>query len=88
MSALFEQAKNIVGGDRRDDYGPLRESFERIAMVWSGILKAHVTTEQVALCMIGVKIVREANKHKDDNVVDLYGYTLCYERLTGQPYTP
>lgn len=79
---IFEEAERIVGGARRQDYGDVRESFERIAMAWSAVLASPVTAEQVALCMIGLKLVRESHAHKRDNIVDVCGYARCLERMT------
>ncbi|MHB8511466.1 MAG: DUF6378 domain-containing protein [Actinomycetota bacterium] len=49
---ILEEAARIVGGDRRQDYGGVRGSFDRIAKGWSSILGIDVTGEQVGLCMI------------------------------------
>lgn len=82
MKTIFEEAEVIVGGDRRQDYGDVRESFERIGKAWSAVLPCDVTAEQVALCMIGLKLVRESHAHKRDNVVDIAGYARCLEKMT------
>lgn len=78
MSILID-AENIIHGERKQEYGPARESFDSIGKVWSGILKIDVTGEQVALCMAGLKLVREANQHKLDNLVDGAGYLALIE---------
>ena len=72
-SILFE-AHNLVHGVRGEDYGHPYEDFSRTAKIWSAILGVDVTPEQVALCMIGVKISRECNKPKRDNRIDIVGY--------------
>lgn len=68
------RGQQLVHGERQQEYGPPEESFLSIAKVWSGILKIDVTKEQVALCMLGLKLVREANLHKQDNLDDIDGY--------------
>ena len=40
------------------------------------ILGQPVTPEQVGLCMVIVKLAREVNGHKRDNIVDAIGYLL------------
>jgi len=60
-SILFE-AHNLVHGVRGEDYGHPYHDFGRTAKIWSAILGVDVTPEQVALCMIGVKISRECNR--------------------------
>lgn len=72
--SILHEAEEIVNGPRRDAYGSAKESFDRIASVWSAVLKTPVTGHQVALCMIGLKLCREANKPGRDNLVDIAGY--------------
>jgi hypothetical protein len=72
--SILDEAKRIVHGDRGENYGHPFEDFSRTAQIWSAILNIEVTPEQVALCMIGVKISREVNRPKRDNIVDGAGY--------------
>ena len=71
---ILEEAKRIVHGDRGENYGHPFEDFSRTAKIWSAILGVEVEPEQVALCMVGVKISREVNRPKRDNIVDGAGY--------------
>lgn len=72
--SILDEAKRIVHGDRGENYGHPFEDFSRTAKIWSAILGVTVEPEQVALCMIGVKISRECNRPKRDNIVDGAGY--------------
>jgi len=72
--SILEEAKRIVHGERGENYGHPFEDFSRTAKIWSAILDIKVTPEQVALCMVGVKISREINRPKRDNIVDGAGY--------------
>jgi hypothetical protein len=80
---IATEAIRLVTGDRRDSYGHPSRNFQDIADLWSVILKTEVTAEQVALCMVQVKIAREINVSKRDNLVDAIGYLLAYETCTG-----
>lgn len=71
---VLAEADRIIHGDRRTSYGGPKESFTRIALVWGSILGHPVTATQVALCMAGLKLIREANKTQRDNLVDIAGY--------------
>jgi hypothetical protein len=75
-------AADIVAGDRNDEYGHPLDDFSRAALIWSAILGIDVTAEQVALCMVGVKIAREVHRPKRDTVVDgiVYFLTLSMVR--------
>lgn len=69
-------AADLVAGPRGDDYGHPLDDFSRAALIWQAILGQPVTAEQVALCMVGVKIAREVHTPKADNIVDGVGYFL------------
>ena len=78
---IFAEADSLVKGDRRQAYGSVAESFLNIAAIWSVVLKRTITAQEVAKCMIGMKLVREANKHGKDNLVDLCGYSKLLQEL-------
>lgn len=80
----LEEAQRLVYGDRGADYGHPLDDYTRTAALWSTILGVPVTAEQAVLCMIGVKISRECNKHKRDNLVDIPGYAECLQRIVDE----
>ena len=72
---ILEEAQRIVYGARQKDYGHPIDDFTKTGKMWSVILGVEkVLPEQVALCMIAVKISRQLNHPKRDNVVDGAGY--------------
>ena len=73
-NGVLMEANSLVHGDRNDDYGHPLDDFTRIAKMWSAILNVDVSAQQVGLCMCALKISRECNKPKRDNLVDLAGY--------------
>lgn len=81
---VIEEAVRITSTDRQDQYAPPEDNFARIALVFSGILGAklneNLTAADVARCMVGMKMVRDAHKPKRDNRDDGVGYILCLER--------
>lgn len=60
--------------ERGNDYDEPRANHSRIAAIWSAILGVEVSAHQAALCMVGVKLAREAYKHKADNCDDGEAY--------------
>jgi len=76
---VLEQADKVVNGARQRSYGHPMNNFKRTAKIWEGILDTEVTPQQVALCMMGIKIARECNEPKEDNAVDLAGYALTLD---------
>jgi hypothetical protein len=73
---IAAQAARLVSHDRNNEYGHPYDDFTRAALIWEAVIGVPVTAEQVALCMIGVKIAREVHKPKADTVVDGIGYFL------------
>lgn len=59
--------------------------FRRVALVWAGIMGVPVTPEQVVLCMVGLKLVREAGMHDPDNVTDAEGYLSLLPEIRSAP---
>jgi len=81
MAKCLDNAKELINGPRRAAYGPVEESFNRVALMWTAILQKEITPHQVALMMVAFKISREANSHKQDNLDDIAGYTALLEEL-------
>ena len=81
---IFEEAEQLINGKRREEYGPVLESFTHIANLWSQVLNIDITPQQVAQCMIAFKLHRECNKHKRDNLVDICGYTRLLGMLENE----
>lgn len=81
-TSILEEAERITrNGQRRQDYGSPLVSHERIAKLWTDILDFPVTAEQVALCMIGLKIARYKNGGTRDSLVDIAGYANCLDMM-------
>ena len=79
--SILLEADRLINGERRQDYGDVRKSFDDVATGWSLIIGAPVTATQVALCMTWLKTMREVNAHKRDNLVDLAGYVGLASQL-------
>lgn len=75
------EAVQLVSADRQAQYGHPLDNFQRTADLWSVILNTPVTPEQVALCMVQVKVARELQNPKRDNIVDAIGYLLTYDAV-------
>ena len=78
---ILEEANRLVTGEKAKDYGSVQVACDRIAQMWSVILDKTVHPNQVALCMIALKIVREMNGHKRDSLVDIAGYAWVAQQL-------
>lgn len=85
---MLQQAEATINGPRQADYGDKLANFSQIAMLWQGALArklapdAAITPEDVALCMMQVKIARLSNKPDHfDSIMDVAGYAGCYSVL-------
>jgi len=78
------EAQEIVLGARRYTYGHPLDNFLRIAELWTAtfghklIDGQKIDVRDVTMAMIQVKIAREYNSPKRDNVVDVLGYGYAY----------
>jgi len=86
---IADEAKRIVGGARRANYGTPENNFERIARFWEAYFKntwrdISVTAGDVSPLMRLMKEARlcEAPTHLDSHV-DLVGYTLTGAEVNG-----
>lgn len=76
-------AIDLIYGDRHSSYGDAISDFTATAEIWTAILRrkkvladgAELDAHCVAIMMIGLKLSREAHMHKDDNCIDIAGYT-------------
>lgn len=87
VQPITHEAHQLVNGARRSSYGPADVEFAKVAAGWSQILNAPVTSQQVALCMIWLKTVRESNSHSRDNLVDICGYAELLDTIASHPST-
>ena len=67
--------------DREEQYGDPTKNFSDIAVGWTVILGVQVEPWQVALCMDWSKTCREIHGHKEDNLLDKFGYVEIVNRL-------
>ena len=88
---ILEQANKIVSGDRNEQYGSFKEAFGRYTDITNlmldgkeiDILKSTGKLTDTIICKVmqAIKLGRQAYKHKEDNLVDLAGYTHILNEL-------
>lgn len=87
---ILHQVDGIIS-ERGLQYGDPSESFTQIAEIWTTLLRAQlapgqrVSASDVGLLMAALKIVRQSNTHKRDNLVDAIGYLTIVSRLEERP---
>lgn len=87
VPSYLAEADRIINGRGRGDYGGALESFSRIGRLWSEVLGQPVSAEEVALCLIQLKVARAINDSsqqrpiKRDSAVDIAGYAGLLEYI-------
>lgn len=74
--------------DRRQKREAPSTHFARVAKSWEAILGHEVSAEKVVLCMVALKLVREAGSldlgtSEPDNMIDAIGYASLYPEVFG-----
>lgn len=77
------EANALVNGERQAAYGPPAIAYERIARIWGGLLGVKITAQQAALMMVALKIQRQMERPKRDNLVDAHGYLVVAAHCEG-----
>ena len=74
---VLEQANEIANKrseEKERQYGPMLETHKRTAQLCSLLCRKEITTKDVYMMKIAMKLAREAYSHKTDNLVDLCAY--------------
>ena len=85
LHSILAEASKIAGAgaERSRDYGHPHTNHQKIAIFWNEIIAENLRTNtpisprQVALMMIALKLAREVQTPKRDNIVDIAGYAEC-----------
>lgn len=74
----LQEALKIVTKDRQNAYGTPEDNFSCIAGLWSSYLGVPISSQQVAVLMILLKVARsKSSPAYSDNYVDICGYAAC-----------
>lgn len=75
---ILNKAAAAISGERDEHYGSPEDNFGRIAQMWSAYLGEPVTSTDVAMMMVLLKVARVSNDYMhEDNYVDIAGYAAC-----------
>jgi len=90
---VLDTAKDLISGDRAEDYGDADVSFGRIADGWNVIIgqalidQGYITSQHVALMMTWLKMSRILGSlNHSDSYVDAAGYLALASEI-GRPVT-
>lgn len=85
------EAYGLIHGDRKVDYGNVEASYQDVADSWTALLRTagvlprdqKLTPALTLLMMTALKLQRQANRPKRDNVVDGHGYLALHGQIVG-----
>lgn len=84
LTAAAQDPTGALLQQRAAHWGDPVTTHIRIAQVWSGILGVEVSAQQVADCMVGLKLVRDSlNPDDPDSLKDAAGYTRIAQMIQG-----
>lgn len=90
MSPAVREAWKLTHGDRRAAYGTPADVFAGYAKIWSVLLRnklregVELDAADATLIMTALKLARQAENHKADNVVDALGYLILHDEVLEQ----
>jgi hypothetical protein len=80
---LLEHAALVINRRRRD-YGEPVDIFEAVAKRWSMVFGTKVTSAQVVLALLDLKLVRLTHSPRHlDSITDIAGYAGCLAEVVG-----
>jgi hypothetical protein len=83
--SVCQEADRLVSGERQNDYGHPLDNFNKVAGLFSAFLgdklKEPVTADEAGLLLVLLKVAREGNAPKRDNLVDIAGYAKVVELI-------
>lgn len=77
MESILNKAHDIVferSEEKERQYGPFIECNERIAKIAQVLCQKDITTKDIYLIQIAIKLGRESFNHKQDNLLDAAAY--------------
>lgn len=80
--SILNKAQKVIK-QRGTQLGNSKQLYKQIAEIWSTIAEKNITPEKVILMMISLKICRQLQSHKLDNIVDIAGYAEVLGNMIG-----
>ena len=74
---ILEEANKIINKRSQEKermYGPFSEGMKRAAMIASGATGKTITSQDMYMCLVALKLSRQSYNHKEDNLLDAVAY--------------
>jgi hypothetical protein len=74
-------ADDLIHGERASQHGPVKETFEKIALIAKG-MGVEISPQGACKVLIALKLARECyNPFNRDNLIDAAGYIGLLDEL-------
>tara|TARA_R100000687_G_C6442759_1_gene161390 strand:+ start:742 stop:1020 length:279 start_codon:yes stop_codon:yes gene_type:complete len=83
IDSLLKTIGNLLNGPRAKSHGNFVDLHERVAELWTPVLKnGPITADKVALCMALLKVARdEVGEFNEDDCIDGAAYMALWALL-------
>jgi hypothetical protein len=92
-NTILTEANELIFGERQVAYGHPSKNYDTVSKLWTtylhekyknsmGMQMVNVSAEDVCWMMVLLKMARQMNSSKRDNLVDAAGYIALIERLS------
>lgn len=74
---ILEKANQIVNErseEKAREYGSFSQGMARAALIASASTGKNISTEDMYMCLIALKLSRQSFNHKEDNLLDAAAY--------------
>ena len=81
---ILEIANEIVftrSEEKERQYGPFEEGMAKASRIATELCNKEITTQDMYLCMISLKLSRQAYNHKEDNLLDATAYMASLNNI-------
>ena len=82
MSNILEQANEIVNNrseEKEREYGPFGEGMKRAAKIASGMSGKDMTSHDMYIALVALKLSRQSYNFKKDNLLDAVAYLGAWQ---------
>ena len=74
---ILERANAIINErseEKEREYGPMSQTMEHMRDIFNSITGEDLSTQDMYMAMVAMKLARERYKHKQDNLLDAVAY--------------
>ena len=79
-----DRINDLIHGERKEQYGPIAQNDDTVIELFFIRTGIRLPKGSYPIFMQCVKVMREFNKHSEDNLIDLGGYRKLEDEVDNQ----